>query len=156
MLSRKRIEEEGKDLENALSLFKEYFIELNENLCFQNFDDELKHPLKKYGAPQGSIFIAYLEEKPAGCIALQPIKEGICEMKRLYVKPAFRWSKIGEELVNVFLNDATEKGYKKMVLDTLERLQPAIRVYQRYGFHNTSAYYVNPLPGVVYMEKQLV
>ncbi|HEX8331564.1 MAG TPA: GNAT family N-acetyltransferase [Segetibacter sp.] len=156
MLSIKRIEKEGKDLENALSLFKEYFIELNENLCFQNFDDELKDPLKKYGAPHGSIFIAYQEQEPAGCIALQDLGKLVCEMKRLYVKPYFRGSKVGEELVKILLKDATEKGYKKMVLDTLQRLQPAIKLYQRYGFHNTSAYYVNPLPGVMYMEKQLV
>jgi ribosomal protein S18 acetylase RimI-like enzyme len=77
-------------------------------------------------------------------------------MKRLYVKPQLRRNKVGEELVKSLLKEAKEKGYQKMVLDTLERLHQAIKLYKRYGFQTTSAYYANPLPGVVYMEKQLV
>jgi GNAT superfamily N-acetyltransferase len=77
-------------------------------------------------------------------------------MKRLYVRPRFRSNKIGDELVNVLLREASQKGYSKMVLDTLERLHAARKLYVRYGFHNTSAYYVKPLPGVVYMERVLV
>jgi ribosomal protein S18 acetylase RimI-like enzyme len=162
MLSIRKIECEGQDLQNVLLLFKEYFNELDENLCFQNFDEELKDPLKKYGGPQGCILIAYLDNEPAGYIALQPLKlfdsrnNYVCEMKRLYVKPHLRRNKVGEELVKSLLKEAKEKGYQKMVLDTLERLHQAINLYKRYGFQNTSAYYANPLPGVVYMEKQLV
>lgn len=166
MLSIKRIETGGAELETAILLFKEYFNELGENLSFQDVELELRDPLEKYGAPYGALFIAYFNNKPAGCIALQQINYitstlsclpgEVCEMKRLYIKPGFRQNKIGAELVKVLLKGATEKGYKVMVLDTLERLQPAIKLYQRYGFHNTSAYYINPLPGVVFMAKVLV
>ena len=162
MLSIVKVQAEGPGVEAALVLFKEYFDELNENLCFQKFDEELKNPLKKYGEPYGALFVAYHNEDAAGCIALQPIKPPtreeflVCEMKRLYVRPSYRRQKIGDELVKVLLNEAAAKGYKKMVLDTLDRLQAAIALYHRYGFLNTSAYYANPLPGVVYMEKLLV
>ena len=76
-------------------------------------------------------------------------------MKRLYVKPEFRAFGIGAKLVEQILVDATALSYNKMVLDTLERLQPAIKLYHQFGFINTSAYYANPLPGVVYMKKEL-
>ena len=161
MLSIIKVEEEGEALRVCIKLFREYFEELNENLCFQNFDEELKNPLKKYGKPKGVLLLAYYDGVAAGCIAFQPIKsydgtkEDTCEMKRLYVRPQFRKNKIAEALVKDLLQKAKEKDYKKMVLDTLERLQPAIKLYQRYGFKNTSAYYENPLPGVVYMEKEL-
>jgi ribosomal protein S18 acetylase RimI-like enzyme len=161
MLSIIKVEEEGEALQECIELFKEYFEELNENLCFQNFDEELEDPLKKYGKPEGVLLLAYYDDVSAGCIALQSIKsEGhvvneVCEMKRLYVKPVFRKNKIGEELVKILLEEANSKDYKKMVLDTLERLQPAIKLYHRYGFKNTSAYYANPLPGVVFMAKEL-
>jgi len=162
MLSIKRIEKDGADLEKALLLFKEYFEELNENLSFQNTGEELENPLKKYGAPHGSLFIACLDGEVVGCIVLQRLTlpgtsaGAVCEMKRLYVKPPFRRHKVGAGLVNVLLEDAAAKGYHRMVLDTLERLQPAIRLYHYYGFQKTSSYYENPLPGVVYMEKWLV
>ena len=159
MASIVKVETKGEDLDNALILFKEYFEELNENLCFQNFDAELKDPLKKYGPASGCLFVAYVKNTPAGCIAFQSIKTldaddtKLCEMKRLYVRPSYRKNKIGDELVKLLLSEAKSKGYKKMVLDTLERLQPAINLYRRYGFNNTTAYYDNPLPGVVYMER---
>jgi GNAT superfamily N-acetyltransferase len=150
------VETEGDGLEDTRVMFKEYSDELNENLCFQSFNDELKDPLKKYGQPNGAIFIAYHGDEPAGCIALQILSEkGVCEMKRLYVRPRYRSTGIGEKLVDVLLESAKEKGYRKMVLDTLERLQPAINLYLRKGFINTSAYYANPLQNVVYMEKEL-
>lgn len=156
MVKIEKIETEGQALDNARLLFKEYAEELNENLCFQSFDDELKYPLKKYGAPSGSLFVAFINTEPAACIAMQPLSApGTCEMKRLYVRPSYRKRGIGDELVKVLLEDAKQKGYIKMVLDTLERLQPAIKLYQRHGFVNASAYYKNPLPNVVYMEKDL-
>ncbi len=113
-------------------------------------------PLKKYGKPYGSLILAYWNNEPAGCIALQRLKEeGVCEMKRLYVTPIYRKHGIGDELIKELLKEAKKKGYKKMVLDTLKRLQPAIKRYIKHGFVNTSAYYSNPLQGVVYMEKFL-
>ena len=82
-------------------------------------------------------------------------ESGACEMKRLYVKPSFRKNKIGRILVEELLTSAKEKNYEKMRLDTFLKLQAAVHLYKQLGFENISPYYNNPLPGVVYMEKQL-
>ncbi|MFT3846189.1 MAG: GNAT family N-acetyltransferase [Lacibacter sp.] len=147
---------EGVLLDEARILFREYEQELDENLCFQSFEAELKDPLKKYGPPRGVLYIAKWNNETAGCNALYPLqKTDECEMKRLFVRPGFRKHKIGSMMIEQLLKDAVELGYKIMKLDTLEKLQPAIRLYKRYGFIETTAYYENPLIGVVYMEKQL-
>lgn len=150
------IEEESPELDNIRTLFREYEQELDENLCFQSFEAEVKDPLKKYGPPTGTLLLAYWEQEIAGCIAFTAMTEpSTCEMKRLYVKPAFRKYGIGRKLAEVLLKIAAEKGYTTMKLDTLEKLQAAIRLYEQLGFEKTGAYYDNPLPGVVYMEKKL-
>lgn len=157
MLAIQHITTECAGLETARHLFKEYSDELALDLCFQSFDAELMDPLKKYGPPSGSLLLAFYNNEPVGCVALQPLPEaGVCEMKRLYVKPAFRKFKIGDALVAAIVNEAERLGYAKMKLDTLERLQPAIQLYLKHGFEITTAYYHNPLPEVVYMEKTLV
>ena len=156
MLVIKHINQEGEELDIIRTLFREYEKELDENICFQSFEEELKDPLIKYGSPYGDLILAYWNDEIAGCIALTKMKEdGICEMKRLYVRPAFRKNKIGKQLVEILLVSASEKQYGKMRLDTLEKLQPAIQLYRHYGFKNISPYYNNPLPGVVYMELKL-
>ena len=142
-------------LEEARMLFREYEKELDADLCFQSFEEELKNPLYKYGLPNGSLILAYWNNQLAGCIALQPLENGNCEMKRLFVRPSFRKHKIGQALVEEILQKATAIGYTKMKLDTLERLQAAIHLYKKKGFQVTTAYYENPLQQVVYMEKSL-
>ena len=146
-----------KDIAGIASmLFLEYAAELNVDLCFQNFSKEVEDPLYKYGAPAGALFLTFFNNEPAGCIALQPIKlEHACEMKRLYVRPGFRKEGLATLLIQNLLERAKELGYKKMVLDTLDKLVPAIKLYRRYGFVETTSYYQNPLPGVIYMEKDL-
>lgn len=156
MLSIQKIFEESAALETVRQLFLEYAAELQENLCFQSFDAEVKDPLKKYGPPAGALFVAYWKDEPVGCVALQPLAdEGVCEMKRLYVKPAFRKYGIGRALVEHLLDTAVQLGYSSMRLDTLERLTAAISLYERLGFAVIHAYNVNPLSGVVYMEKKI-
>jgi putative acetyltransferase len=156
MIQLKHINTESAELETVRHLFKAYASELNVDLCFQGFEAELKDPLKKYGMPTGSLWLAYYNGEPAGTIALQALKEeGVCEMKRLYVIPECRKAGIGELLVDELLQNAIQLGYTTMKLDTLDRLQPAIQLYLRKGFVITTAYYTNPLPGVVYMEKLL-
>ena len=156
MLRIKHIIEEGKELEIIRDLFREYEKKLDEDICFQSFDEELMDPLKKYGPPSGDLILAYWEDEIAGCIALARMKEsGTCEMKRLYVKPSFRKNKIGRLLIEELLSSAKERNYKRMRLDTFLKLQAAIHLYQQFGFENISAYYDNPLSGVVYMEKAL-
>lgn len=156
MLRIKHIIEEGKELDVIRDLFREYEKELNEDICFQSFDEELKDPLKKYGPPSGDLILAYWEDDIAGCIALMGMKEsGACEMKRLYVRPEFRGNKIGRVLIEELLSSAKQKDYQRMRLDTFLKLESAIYLYRQFGFVNISAYYNNPLPGVLYMDKQL-
>ena len=156
MLQLQLIKEESVLMDKVRTLFREYETELNEDLCFQSFEEELKNPLKKYGMPEGVLYVAKWGNAIAGCIALMPLKEErVCEMKRLYVSPAFRKYKIGKALVEQLLKDAAQLGYTKMKLDTLQKLQPAIALYKQFGFLETTAYYENPLAGVVYMERHL-
>lgn len=156
MLDIQKVTTEGPALESIKSLFKAYLGELNEDLCFQSFDTEIDNPLYKYSAPTGALFIAYYNAIPVGCIALQPLQEAqTCEMKRLYVEPQYRNLKIGDALVKVLLQEAQLLGYTTMKLDTLERLQAAIQLYHKFGFETVTAYYDNPLPSVVYMQKKL-
>lgn len=154
MIRLEHITEANAGLEIVRQLFLDYQQELNADLCFQSFEAELKDPLKKYGPTTGSLLLAYYQDQPAGCIALQPLPEtGVCEMKRLYVVPSFRKFGIGRKLVQAILDDAKALGYHTMKLDTLDRLQPAIQLYKDFGFTDASAYYANPLEGVVYMQR---
>lgn len=156
MLQLIEVNQEGSCMNEVRTLFREYETELNEDLCFQSFEEELKNPLKKYGPPKGVLYIAEWHNETAGCIALMPLKEeNECEMKRLYVRPQFRTHQIGKALVEQLLKDAASLGYTKMKLDTLQKLQAAISLYKKAGFVETTAYYENPLEAVVYMEKIL-
>jgi putative acetyltransferase len=139
----------------AIDLFSKYQTELDENICFQNFDVELADPIKKYNANNGGLFFAYYNSEIAGCIALQNLENDVCEMKRLFVLPAYRKYGIGKCLVMELLKYAAALGYKTMKLDTLAKLVPAIKLYEQLGFKTTDAYYHNPLPNVVYMEKEI-
>jgi GNAT superfamily N-acetyltransferase len=156
MLDIQKVTTHGPALESVKDLFKAYLHELNEDLCFQSFDSEIDNPLYKYSAPTGALFIAIYNATPVGCIALQPLQEaGTCEMKRLYVDPEYRKFGIGDALVQALLLEAKTLGYLTMKLDTLDRLQAALKLYLKYGFETVTAYYDNPLPGVVYMQKEL-
>ena len=156
MLDIQKVTTEGAALESIKQLFKAYLLELNEDLCFQSFDSEIDNPLYKYSAPTGALFIAYHNATPVGCIALQPLQAAqTCEMKRLYVDPEYRNLKIGDALVQSLLLEAKTLGYTTMKLDTLDRLQAALKLYLKFGFETVTAYYENPLPGVVYMQKLL-
>lgn len=155
MLQIDEVKSEGNMLNIVRDLFRDYERELATDLTFQRFDDEVKNPLARYGAPKGKLFIALWNGEPAGCIALAPMSDDCCEMKRLYVLPNFRMHGIGKALVEHLLAVAREMKYSAMRLDTFKKLQSAIRLYENYGFHYIEPYYHNPFPDVVYMEKSL-
>lgn len=150
-----RIASSAADIELARTLFREYAAWLDVDLCFQGFEAELASLPAKYAAPEGSLLLAFEDGAPTGCIALRPLAEGVCEMKRLYVRPAFRGRGIGRALAERLLEDARRIGYRVMRLDTLDKLNEAMALYESMGFRRVVPYYENPLPGVVFWEKEL-
>jgi ribosomal protein S18 acetylase RimI-like enzyme len=147
----------GPELQAVVDMFREYSIELNENIDFQDFGKELKNPLIKYGPPKGVLLIALYKGNPAGCVAIHCLgNREECEMKRLYVRPAYRSHAVGKILCDAIILEAKKMNYKSMVLDTLKKLEPAISLYKSLGFRETDPYYSNPLPDVIYMRKELI
>lgn len=144
-----------EQIESVRQLFREYEKELGENLCFQGFEEELAGLPGKYAPPDGRLLIATCHEKIAGCVALKKLSDGICEMKRLFVRPEFRGSGTGRELAVAIIREAYAIGYQTMRLDTLQKLQPAIALYHSLGFKTVKPYYHNPLEGTVYMELEI-
>ncbi len=143
------------DIEAARGLFREYAEELDVDLCFQAFDAELAALPGPYAPPSGCLLLALRDDRLAGCTALKGLGGGICEMKRLYVRPAFRGRGIGRRLAVAVLDEARRIGYARMRLDTLVRLAPAVALYESLGFRPIEPYYENPLPGVAYLELDL-
>lgn len=121
----------------------------------QDFEAELEDIGKKYGQPDGRLYLAYWDGGLAGCIGLRKIDEQFCEMKRLYVRPQYRSQHIGSILVQKIIQDARDIGYGHILLDTLPFLESAIRMYQRIGFYETEKYNNNPMDGAVYMKMDL-
>jgi putative acetyltransferase len=136
-------------------LFREYEQVLQVDLCFQGFEGELAGLPGKYDPPQGCLLLAFANDQPAGCVAMRPLAQGVCEMKRLYVRPAFAGQGLGKKLALTVIERAVAAGYARMRLDTLEKLRPALGLYAGLGFRKCPAYYDNPLPGVVYLERDL-
>ena len=142
-------------IEHIRVLFEEYARSLGFSLCFQEFDRELTGLPGDYAPPAGRLIVAYGDNKPAGCVALRPIKGSICEMKRLYVRPEFRHTGLGRQLAAGIIADARERGYTHMRLDTINTMTAALTLYRALGFVEIEPYYPDPLPGVVYLELDL-
>lgn len=144
-----------EELEEVREIFIEYSDFLQVDLCFQDFEKELQTLHKVYFPPLGCIILARQDKQVLGCIALKPIAEGICEMKRLYVRPAARGNALGKQLVEELIDFAKIAGYKTMKLDTITSLEKAIKLYRSKGFVETSPYVYNPLEEVLYFELTL-
>lgn len=147
---------DGKQyMDQVKNLILEYTNRLGRDLTFQNLDEELKNPTKKYTPPEGEILVAVDENEVLGMVAYHKHSEFCCEMKRLYVKPSCRGMKLGEKLISELIQHAKKAGYKEMVLDTIVPLQSAIHLYKKFGFVECEAYYYNPMPDVLYFRKTL-
>ncbi|MEY2685185.1 MAG: hypothetical protein RJA09_2329 [Pseudomonadota bacterium] len=140
-------------------LFEAYQKSLGIDLCFQGFEQELANLPGDYAPPGGDLLMALVDGKPAGCCAFRPLHTAdypnACEMKRLYVQPAFRGLGLGRLLAERTLDLARQAGYAAMLLDTLSDMEAARSLYQELGFVEVPPYYHNPLPGAHYLKVSL-
>ena len=136
-------------------LMREYAAQLGVDLCFQNFEAELAQLPGRYSQPQGCLVVAYMGTEPAGCVALRPLTADICEMKRLYIRPAFRGHALSRKLTQVLMDHARSAGYRAMRLDTLSTMRPAVALYESLGFQRIAPYYDNPIENSIFFELTL-
>jgi ribosomal protein S18 acetylase RimI-like enzyme len=143
------------DIPTVRGLFREYAQSLGFDLSFQDFDAELAGLPGKYAPPQGALIIGRHDGSPCACVALRMIDAECCEMKRLYVQPAKRGLGIGRHLVERILEEARARGYRRMRLDTLATMRSAVALYRSFGFRDIAPYIFNPIPGALFMERDL-
>lgn len=137
-------------------LFLQYAQSLGVNLCFQNFEQELAGLPGHYAPPDGRLLLAEYEGQLAGCVALHKWEAGVCEMKRLYLRPSFRGKGLGRVLAEAVIAEARNIGYQRMRLDTIEPImKDAVEMYRKLGFQEIVPYRPNPIAGAMYMELQL-
>ncbi len=148
--------ESASQIAQARELFLEYAQSLGFSLCFQNFDQELASLPGDYAPPTGRLLLADFDGQLAGCVALHKLNAGICEMKRLYLRPQFRGKGFGRALADRIIAEARQIGYQRMRLDTVEPvMKDAVAMYRRIGFQEIAAYCANPIAGALYMELKL-
>ena len=142
-------------IEKTKELIREYAQSLEFDLGFQDFDKEMENFPGQYALPGGCLYVALDENQPIGCVALRDLGHGICEMKRLYVKPFFRGQKVGKLLAEVVIKAARDMGYDFMRLDTIPSMKHANMLYNALGFEQIAPYRFNPLDGATFFELNL-
>lgn len=146
-------------LNAARAIIREYAGSLGVDLCFQNLEAELAALPGEYATPQGALLLALVDGEVAGCGALRPLLESdyanACEMKRLFVRPAFRHFGLGRLLAQALLDRGLQAGYSAMLLDTLDDMEAARSLYATLGFEEIPPYYFNPIPGAHYLKADL-
>jgi putative acetyltransferase len=143
------------DLSRVRELFLEYAAWLKVDLCFQGFEAELAALPGRYSPPDGRLLLAMDGDAAAGCIALRRFDTQAGEVKRMYVRPAWRGRGLGDRMASAMIDAARGIGYRRLLLDTLGHMRSARAVYARAGFREIAAYYHNPIPGAVYLELRL-
>lgn len=155
-----RIASSNEDIGLARSIFEEFGQSQVVDFGFQKFEQELKSLPGEYAAPYGAIFLAFVDEQLAGCVALRPLTDcdyaNACEMKHLYVRPAFRGFGFGRHLLENLLEYARSTGYSAVLLDTIDEKGTARELYQSFGFEEIPPYYYSPLIGAHYLKVDLL
>ena len=144
-----------EDVEHVRTLLREYERSLGIDLAFQGFAQEVAALPGVYAPPRGRLLLAMDGDAPAGCVALRPITDDVCEMKRLYLRPSLRGKGAGRMLAGRIIDEARAIGYRTMRLDSLPAMKEAIALYEALGFRKIAPYYTNPVPGTVYLEATL-
>ena len=149
----------SEDIAAVRQIFTEYAQSLNVDLCFQDFEAELEMLPGEYAAPRGALLLAMVNQQVAGCCALRPLDSAddpnAAEMKRLYVRPAYRRLGLGRQLAEAILDAARQCDYSCVLLDTLDEMETARALYEDLGFEEIPPYYHNPLPGAHYLKVML-
>lgn len=143
------------DLPLVRTLMREYDVELGIDLSFQGFEEELRRLPGEYAPPRGVLLLARAGGEAVGVAAIRPFDGATCELKRMYLRPAWRGRGFGSELAEAAIDVARDAGYVQMRLDTLARLEPALKLYRSLGFVEIAAYRENPCDDVVYLELEL-
>ena len=146
---------EAEGLAKARRLFEEYATSLGSDVCLQGFDQELVTLPGRYAAPEGRLLLAVRADELAGCVALRALEPSVCEMKRLFVRPAYRGLGVGRLLADQIIREANSAGYRRMRLDTLPSMTSALTLYRQLGFREIAPYRDSPLPGALYLELAL-
>ena len=150
-----RAAESKSDWATARELFQEYAASLGFDLSFQDFEREVASLPGDYASPGGVVLLARDDHAAAGCVALRPLAVETCEMKRLYVRPSHRGTGVGKRLADAILVEGRARQYRRMRLDTVPGMEAAIALYRALGFREIEAYRANPIPGAIFMEREL-